>query len=151
MSFHPAFFFIPTLAAFGLAAVVVFREGKSLAHRLFIAGLCLLALESALAGFSLLSPTVPEAVSFQRAALFVAGFLPVVWTAFTLAYSRGNYSSFLRKWMRFLLQVQEQVVQLVSRDFGGSGFVEGGRGGEAKLAILFIHQPNADRKDVQCF
>src|SRR5690242_17357301 len=95
---HPAFFFIPSVLALGLAVAVTLREAKSTAHRFFVVGLALLSVETALPCISSLAITADERVFFQKLRIGAAAFLPVAWVSFSLSYSRGNSQLCLKKW-----------------------------------------------------
>lgn len=103
MNFHPAFFFVPAALSGALAALVLFRESKSLAHRFFVLGLGLLCVECLFSGYSAVSYSASNAALFQRARMLATSFLPLAWILFSLTYSRGNYSIFIRKWTPVLL------------------------------------------------
>lgn len=76
---------------------------RSWVRAAFCAGMWLLALESFLnaAAFQAL---LPERILFwQQLRMIATSFLPGAWLFFSLTYSRGNYSQFLRKWLPALV------------------------------------------------
>ncbi len=85
-----------------LAVAAVVRKHRSVASGAFAAGMLMLGAESVFAGFSLAAVTANAALAWQRWALISEAFVPGFWLAFSLSYSRGNYSEFLRRW-RFAL------------------------------------------------
>ncbi len=77
----------------GLA--VTLRTRRSVASWCFAAGMLVLAADSLFVGLSLQSATPEHIASWQTQALIAESFLPVIWLAFSLTYSRGNYREFL--------------------------------------------------------
>jgi hypothetical protein len=86
--------------ALGVAAL--FKKRFSLARWLFFAGMTILALESFFAGMGFSNPGCKESCGLAFLPGVTRSFLPGVWLAFSLTYSRGNYSEFLTKWRLFL-------------------------------------------------
>ena len=94
--------FAAALSSGALAVAVLFRKRRSFAGWCFFAGMATLAVESALGGISL-QVSHPEKVAYwQSLALVTKSFLPGIWLAFSLSYSRGNYREFLETWKFFL-------------------------------------------------
>ena len=81
---------------------VLFRNRRSFAGWCFFAGMTTLAVESALEGISLQNSQPEDVAYWQSLALMTKSFLPGIWLAFSLSYSRGNYREFLDTWKFFL-------------------------------------------------
>lgn len=88
-----------------LGGVVLFRDPKQVASRLFSAGLFLLALEIVLAFLSAYASSYSQVVAWQDARLAVMALLPGVWLWFALVYSRGNHQEFVARWRGLLAAV----------------------------------------------
>jgi putative PEP-CTERM system histidine kinase len=81
-----------------LATAVILRGKRSIANWLFFGGMLLLALDNVFDGLSQ-SADLPERILFWQGWSFTAkAFLPGIWLAFSLCYSRGNYRDFLSRW-----------------------------------------------------
>jgi putative PEP-CTERM system histidine kinase len=94
--------FAAALFSSALAVVVLFRKRRSFAGWCFFAGMMTLAIESVLGGISL-QASHPERVAYwQSLALLARSFVPGIWLAFSVTYSRGNYREFLATWKFFL-------------------------------------------------
>jgi len=94
--------FAGALFSGALAFVVFWRERGSVAYRSFVAGMAVLALESALNGLSLNAASVEEMVYWQNWVMASVSLLPGIWLLFSLCYGRGNFREFLKRW-RFIL------------------------------------------------
>ncbi len=78
-----------------LAAAAACRKQRSLATWCFSAGMLIFALES-LFGAIGSDALLPERAAFwETLSLVTKSFLPGVWLAFSLTYSRANYRDFL--------------------------------------------------------
>jgi putative PEP-CTERM system histidine kinase len=86
--------------ALGVGAL--FKKRFSLARWLFFAGMTMLALESFFAGMGFLTQDANKVAVWHSFLVVTRSFLPGAWLAFSLTYSRGNYSEFLTKWRLFL-------------------------------------------------
>jgi putative PEP-CTERM system histidine kinase len=94
--------FAAALFSGALSVAALFRKRRSFASWCFFAGMGTLAVERALWGMSL-AATEPEKVAYwQSLVLVTKSFLPGLWMAFSLSYSRGNYREFLSIWRFFL-------------------------------------------------
>ena len=85
-----------------MAMAVLFRKRRSFAGWCFLAGMTTLAAESVLEGISLQKSQPEDIAYWQSLALVTKSFLPGIWLAFSLSYSRGNYREFLNTWKFFL-------------------------------------------------
>jgi putative PEP-CTERM system histidine kinase len=81
-----------------LGGLVLWREPRVTANRLFAAGLLLLALESGFTGMSTTVFTGEQVAGWERMRLSVMALLPGVWLWFALVYSRGNHQEFVARW-----------------------------------------------------
>lgn len=94
--------FSAALFSGALALAAVFYGKRSITHWCFFSGMALISIESALGGISMSKLASEKVVGWQTLVLVVKSFLPGVWLAFSLTYSRGNYREFLARW-RFVL------------------------------------------------
>jgi hypothetical protein len=94
--------FAAALSSGALAVAVLFRKRRSFAAWCFFAGMATLAVESALGGISLQVSNAENVAYWQSLALVTKSFLPGIWLAFSVTYSRGNYLEFLATWKFFL-------------------------------------------------
>lgn len=88
------------LCAVALGLAVLIQKHRSFASWLFLAGMIVLGLESAVGGLSLQVSSPENSVKWLIASLIAKSFVPGIWLAFSLIYARGNFSDFLsqRKW-----------------------------------------------------
>ncbi len=103
MNVHPVSSFIAagTLLLLGVAAVLLHR--RSAVWYLFLAGLLLLALESALTGLAGMTLLPDRMLALQRVRLAAAAPLPVVWLLFSLVFARATPRDGLRRWRVILM------------------------------------------------
>ena len=103
-------------------AVFVFRQNpRDFVHRIFTAGMLVLAVESGLVLLSLLSDSAATALRFQRFRFLVGGLLPGVWLTFSLAFARSNFKDFLRRWQWVILLTVSLPVAMAA--FSGNAFI----------------------------
>jgi putative PEP-CTERM system histidine kinase len=95
-------FAVPPFAAAGFAYVVALvslaRSDRSPATWCFGAGMTALALDSCFTGLGLSAPHPSGAVDWLTRSFVVKSFLPVIWLAFSLTYSRGDGREHLSRW-----------------------------------------------------
>ncbi len=95
--------FAAALASGMLALAVACTRRWSIARRCFCIGMVLLAVDSVLANLAN-KALVPEATAnWLKYSLIAESFLPGVWLTFSIAYSRGNYREFLKRWQFVLV------------------------------------------------
>jgi putative PEP-CTERM system histidine kinase len=102
------FWILPFIAAafsVGLAVLVIFQDRRSFVHRIFAAGMVLLALEAAAIGVGLRGFLFAEMITWQHIGLVVTSLLPGVWLLFALTYARANYKEVLSGWRWIILAV----------------------------------------------
>src|SRR5262245_10798188 len=81
-----------------VAVAVFLHDRRSFVHRIFAAGMLLLAVEQTLRGIRD-AAVLPQVVAYwQRRILAVSAAIPAVWLAFSLSYARVNPERFLAKW-----------------------------------------------------
>jgi putative PEP-CTERM system histidine kinase len=80
-----------------LAPTAVIRKWRSFAAWSFAVGMVLFSLESVFAGLSLKEGPIEVVVFWQTLVLVTKSFLPGVWLAFSLTYSRANWGKILRE------------------------------------------------------
>jgi putative PEP-CTERM system histidine kinase len=86
-----------------LALSVVARRNRSLAHWAFAAGMLVFGVVNCLYGFQLRSSEPAAIISWQNAEWVALAMLPGPWLLFSLAFARGNYREFLKKWSAILV------------------------------------------------
>ncbi|HLP75556.1 MAG TPA: XrtA/PEP-CTERM system histidine kinase PrsK [Candidatus Paceibacterota bacterium] len=133
-----------------LGLTVVLLGRRSTANLLFFAGMMGLAASRLLDGMALKAADFKDMVVLEGAALFVRAFVPGIWLAFSLTFSRGNYREFLARWrlllaasfiIPFILTVtfQEDLVQAIQiRDNGNAYWLRMGITGQALMACSLI-------------
>lgn len=87
--------------AIGLAALVLWRDYRSLGHRLFGAGMLSLAIDAVLTGLSIKADSPEAVLLWQKIKLGVGGFIPALWLLFSLSFIHENHEYHLgqRKWL----------------------------------------------------
>ena len=105
MNFFAILPFIAAVFSIGLAVLAVWRDRRSLVHRIFAAGMVLFALEAGVIGIGLRNPLPAEIMYWQRTRLIITALLPGVWLLFALTYARGNYKETLSRWRWVVLGV----------------------------------------------
>ncbi len=99
MSFLPLFSYTSALLAFGIAVVALFREKGTSGRIVFALGLILLAAEVALAPPSFLADDKQTALFWKQWGYLVNCLVPFTWLFFSLQFSRGNRSVFVKRWI----------------------------------------------------
>jgi putative PEP-CTERM system histidine kinase len=87
-----------------LGLLVVIRKPRSAAGWCFLAGMEVLAVQSALSGISLGASLPEKVVDWQTLAFVAESFLPGIWLCFSLTYSRRDWRTLSIGW-RLLLAV----------------------------------------------
>lgn len=103
MEFASIISFVDAAIAIAMALLALVREKRSVASVSFAAAMLFSGAEAIAHGFCLLTSVPAEIVYSQRWALIAASALPVSWLAFSLSYSRGNASEFIRRWRLALI------------------------------------------------
>ena len=102
------------LLALLTAGVFLYRYGAAPPMLLLAAGLVLLAAECVFVGASAAALLPEHMLTWQRARLAVAAFVPGCWLAFSLVYARANHREFYRLWRWPLVAVCVLPVLLVA-------------------------------------
>jgi putative PEP-CTERM system histidine kinase len=103
MSLNFALSGIAALLSAALAVSVACRPRRTAASLFFFAGMLLLGAESILQGISLEAISADRIEYWQSATLILKSLLLGVWFCFSLTYSRGDYSGFLKRASLLLL------------------------------------------------
>ncbi len=90
--------FLAAVIACGVICGSLFGDRRSLAHKVFLFGMFLLALESLFAALAADANTRQQVTRWQNRGFVVMSFLPATWLLFSLTYARGNYSEFIARW-----------------------------------------------------
>jgi putative PEP-CTERM system histidine kinase len=86
-----------------LALSVVFRRRRTVSSLFFFAGMLMLGAESILQGVSLEALSAEGIEYWQSTALILKSLLLGIWFCFSVTYSRGDYSRFLKRGWLLLL------------------------------------------------
>ena len=103
MNFSLWFSYIVAGVTAGIAFLALFRDPRSFIHRVFAAGIGLIALEAGLSGSVYQATSIDKFLFWYRLQLVAASFLPAVWLLFSVSFARANYSEQISKWKWFLL------------------------------------------------
>jgi len=90
--------YVAALAAAGLAGYVLARDLRSPVHRIFAAGMVLLAADALLTGIASGAPLASEYLFWQQVRTAVSALVPGTWLLFSLCYARANYRSTVARW-----------------------------------------------------
>jgi len=105
MNFFSNLPFIAAIFSVGLAVFVIWQDRRSFVHRIFAAGMVLLALEAAAIGIGLRDSAFAGMIYWQHIGLVITSLLPGVWLLFALTYARANYKEVLSRWRWVVLAV----------------------------------------------
>jgi putative PEP-CTERM system histidine kinase len=105
MSFSAALSYCAAYFGLTVAVAVLFRDWRSLVHRVFAAGMLLLAAEELLRGISQNAVLPGDVIYWQKRLIAVSACIPAFWLAFSLSYARVNPEAFLSRWKWGLLGV----------------------------------------------
>jgi hypothetical protein len=86
------------VAAAGLAGYVLSRDLRSMVHRVYAAGMVLLAVDALLTGFAIGASVPADFLFWERARTYLSAFLPGMWLVFSLSYARANFRTILGHW-----------------------------------------------------
>jgi len=90
--------YVGALFSIGLAVLIFVRDRKALVHRIFAAGMLLLAIEAVIGGIGLRALFPGDVLWWHRIRLIDMALIPGVWLLFALAYGRINYREIISKW-----------------------------------------------------
>jgi putative PEP-CTERM system histidine kinase len=109
--------FVAALLGGVTALLAAFRERRSIPKWSFVAGMILLAFESAFSGLAAHTDQGGGAIRYWQECRMVAmSLLPGMWLLFSLSYARGNAREFLFKW-RYMLVVAFVLPAAIARLF----------------------------------
>jgi signal transduction histidine kinase len=86
------------LVCLAVAVSVLWKDRRSLVHRVFALGLLLLAVEEALSAWAIQAIFPGDALLRQRLRWTAASLLPGIWLLFSVSFARANEADFRRKW-----------------------------------------------------
>lgn len=81
-----------------LAAVVLFRDKRSLVHQIFAVGMVLLASEEVFRGLGYRAILPQDVFFWHKRAMAISSLLPGTWLLFSICYARLNYRDYLSRW-----------------------------------------------------
>ena len=81
-----------------VAALALYRDPHPLVHKIFAAGMAVLAVEAVLTGLSREAAGPVDMIAWQKWRYLASAFLPAVWLAFGLSYARADYRENLLRW-----------------------------------------------------
>ncbi|MBW2073075.1 MAG: PEP-CTERM system histidine kinase PrsK, partial [Deltaproteobacteria bacterium] len=81
------------------------RDFRSFVHRIFAAGMALLAVEALFTGLSLQAATADRVLFWQQLRWLTTSLLPGTWLVFALSFGREHYWTSLAKWKWGILAV----------------------------------------------
>jgi putative PEP-CTERM system histidine kinase len=124
--------YLAALIAAAFAFVVILHGRRCLAHWLLAGGLFASSLENLFSGFAMHRAQPEDMVYWQNWKLLALSFMPVLWLAFSLTYSRGNARESLRKHRLILLGAILIPPALASGIFGKLSVFTGRTGAETQ-------------------
>ena len=90
--------FVAAFVAVLLALASVLRKNPTIATWSFAAGMTALGADALFTGFALGADDLEQTLQWLTRAAVAKSFVPLGWLAFSLTYSRGDASTFLRRW-----------------------------------------------------
>ncbi len=103
MTFTALLAFTAALLCGGLAAFAFWTNARAYVHRIFAAGMGVLALQQTCVGFAV-STTLPvDILWWERLGMFVSAALTGLWLLFSLSFARTNYKEVIVKWRWVIL------------------------------------------------
>ena len=117
-SLSPGLAWVGALASLVLGAAPLLGRHRSFASACFSVGMMVFGCECIFQALSLRAAGPKPFVFWQDLTCFTQAFLPGVWLAFSLSYSRGNSREFLRDW-RLALGLAAVLPPLLALGFFG--------------------------------
>ncbi len=142
--------FLAALLSALLGTTVVLLGRRSAANGLFFVGMIAQACVSTFDSLALRTSAFHDILFWEGSGLFAKSFLPGIWLAFSLSYSRGNYREFLARWRlvlatAFILPLiltigfQEDLVQAIRvNETGQAVWIGLGISGQCLMAVRLI-------------
>lgn len=103
MNISIAFPFAAASIAIVFAIAMLVLKWRTVAFRIFAAGMFVLALESLFNGLAEKANSIDQMGQWQTRSLISVAFLPGIWLLFSLCYARGNFRDFVSRWKWLLL------------------------------------------------
>jgi putative PEP-CTERM system histidine kinase len=103
MNFSVWFSYTVAVVTAAIAVMALYRDPRSFVHRVFAAGIGLLALEAGISGFGYQSESIDKFLFWYMMQLVIASFLPALWLLFSVSFARANYSEQISKWKWIIL------------------------------------------------
>jgi putative PEP-CTERM system histidine kinase len=98
MSIGEIIAYVAAVTAAALAGYVLSRDLRSMVHRVYAAGMVLLAVDALLTGFAIGASVPGDYLFWERARTYLSAFLPGMWLVFSLSYARANFRVILGHW-----------------------------------------------------
>ncbi|MGO9138332.1 MAG: XrtA/PEP-CTERM system histidine kinase PrsK [Syntrophales bacterium] len=103
MNFSVWFSYTVAVVTATIAVMALYRDPRSFVHRVFAAGIGLLALEAGISGFGYQAESIDKFLFWYMMQLVIASFLPALWLLFSVSFARANYSEQISKWKWIIL------------------------------------------------
>lgn len=81
-----------------LAGLVLVRDRRSFANRIFAVGMLALAAHEVASAFGSRALLPSDAIEWQRLRVSIGALVPGTWLLFSLSFGRANYEHYLKKW-----------------------------------------------------
>ncbi len=98
MSLGEIISYAAAVAAALLAGYVLSRDLRSMVHRVFAAGMVLLAADALLTAFAARAVQLEDYLFWETMKTYAAILVPGTWVVFSMSYARANYRSALSRW-----------------------------------------------------
>jgi putative PEP-CTERM system histidine kinase len=103
MTFTALLAFTAALLCSGLAAFVFWTNSRAYVHRIFAAGMGVLALQQTCAGFAVSAMLPVDILWWERWGMVVSAVSPGLWLLFSLSFARTNYKEVIVRWRWVIL------------------------------------------------
>jgi putative PEP-CTERM system histidine kinase len=103
MMFTALLAFMAAFLCGGLAAFVFWTNARADVHRIFAAGMGVLALQQTCVGFAASAILPVDILRWEQLGMFVSVAIPGLWLLFSLSFARTNYKEVIVKWRWVLL------------------------------------------------
>jgi putative PEP-CTERM system histidine kinase len=97
MDHYIALAFVTMVSSVAVGVAALYKNPRSLHHRVFAAGMLVLALDALTIGMSV-SPSTEQFAFWTMANQVVESFLFGTWLLFSIIFARSNYSELLSRW-----------------------------------------------------
>ncbi|MGJ5819546.1 XrtA/PEP-CTERM system histidine kinase PrsK [Paludibaculum fermentans] len=97
MAFFPFLPFVASILGLLLAAASLVPSRRSFARWCFAAGMVALSLDSYVSGLALRTSVLSDTLQALTLGLIIKSFVPAAWLGFSLAYSRGDFRTSLKR------------------------------------------------------